>query len=49
MNTVRVSDAISMGTRGMCYRLQSGNRIADIIETVMGVERYGTWMRQERE
>lgn len=36
----RISDAISMRTRGMCYRLQSSNRIADINETVMGAERY---------
>lgn len=33
-NTVGVSDGISMGTRGMCYSLQSRDLIADSIETV---------------
>ncbi|KAE9450661.1 hypothetical protein C3L33_17439, partial [Rhododendron williamsianum] len=37
-NTVGVSDAISMGTRGMCYSLQSRDLIADSIETVMGAQ-----------
>lgn len=36
-NTVGVSDAISMGTKGMRYSLQSRDLIADSIETVMGV------------
>ncbi|KAM2087311.1 hypothetical protein ACFX1X_031867 [Malus domestica] len=39
-NTVGVSDAISMGTRGMCYSLQSRDLIADSIETVMGAQWY---------
>lgn len=39
-NTVGVSDAISMGTRGMCYSLQSRDLIADSIETVMGGQWY---------
>ncbi|AQK51595.1 Dihydroxy-acid dehydratase chloroplastic [Zea mays] len=39
-NTVGVSDAISMGTRGMCYSLQSRDLIADSIETVMGAQHY---------
>jgi dihydroxy-acid dehydratase len=34
-NTVGVSDAISMGTKGMRYSLQSRDLIADSIETVM--------------
>ncbi|KAJ2453686.1 hypothetical protein EV183_002090 [Coemansia sp. RSA 2336] len=38
-NTVGVSDGISMGTRGMCYSLQSRDLIADSIETTMG----GLW------
>ncbi|KAJ1734315.1 hypothetical protein LPJ61_001136 [Coemansia biformis] len=38
-NTVGVSDGMSMGTRGMCYSLQSRDLIADSIETVMG----GLW------
>ncbi len=39
-NTVGVSDAISMGTRGMRYSLQSRDLIADSIETVMGGQWY---------
>ncbi|CAA6666508.1 unnamed protein product [Spirodela intermedia] len=35
-NTIGVSDAISMGTRGMCYSLQSRDLIADSIETMPG-------------
>ena len=33
-NTIGVSDAISMGTDGMSYSLQSRDLIADSIETV---------------
>ncbi|GAB2214268.1 hypothetical protein Droror1_Dr00018610 [Drosera rotundifolia] len=39
-NTIGVSDAISMGTRGMCYSLQSRDLIADSIETVMCAQWY---------
>lgn len=39
-NTIGVSDAISMGTRGMCYSLQSRDIIADSIETVMAAQWY---------
>ncbi|KAJ8566048.1 hypothetical protein K7X08_030525 [Anisodus acutangulus] len=39
-NTIGVSDAISMGTRGMCFSLQSRDLIADSIETVMSVQWY---------
>ncbi|KAG4179713.1 hypothetical protein ERO13_A10G121600v2 [Gossypium hirsutum] len=39
-NTVGVSDAISMGTRGMSFSLQSRDLIADSIETVMGAQWY---------
>lgn len=39
-NTVGVSDAISMGTKGMRYSLQSRDLIADSIETVMGGQWY---------
>ncbi|CAM6093460.1 unnamed protein product [Calypogeia fissa] len=39
-NTVGVSDAISMGTEGMSYSLQSRDLIADSIETVMGGQWY---------
>nr|KJB30386.1 hypothetical protein B456_005G140500 [Gossypium raimondii] len=39
-NTVGVSDAISMGTRGMSFSLQSRDLIADSIETIMGVQWY---------
>ena len=39
-NTVGVSDAISMGTRGMSYSLQSRDLIADSIETIMGGQWY---------
>lgn len=39
-NTVGVSDAISMGTTGMQYSLQSRDLIADSIETVMGGQWY---------
>ncbi|KAF2163286.1 hypothetical protein M409DRAFT_68573 [Zasmidium cellare ATCC 36951] len=39
-NTIGVSDAISMGTSGMRYSLQSRDLIADSIETVMGGQWY---------
>ena len=39
-NTIGVSDAISMGTTGMRYSLQSREIIADSIETVMGGQWY---------
>ncbi len=39
-NTVGVSDAISMGTDGMSYSLQSREVIADSIETIMGGQWY---------
>ena len=39
-NTIGVSDAISMGTRGMRYSLQSRDLIADSIETMMGGQWY---------
>lgn len=39
-NTVGVSDAISMGTDGMSFSLQSRDLIADSIETVMGGQWY---------
>lgn len=39
-NTVGVSDAISMGTTGMSFSLQSRDLIADSIETVMGGQWY---------
>ncbi|KAL4589893.1 hypothetical protein LXL04_002805 [Taraxacum kok-saghyz] len=39
-NTIGVSDAISMGTRGMCYSLHSRDLIADSIETVMSAQWY---------
>jgi dihydroxy-acid dehydratase len=39
-NTIGVSDAISMGTEGMCFSLQSRDLIADSIETVMGAQWY---------
>jgi len=39
-NTIGVSDGISMGTRGMCYSLQSRDLIADSIETVMAGQWY---------
>ena len=39
-NTVGVSDAISMGTKGMRYSLQSRDLIADSIETVMSGQWY---------
>jgi len=39
-NTIGVSDAISMGTEGMSYSLQSRDLIADCIETVMGAQWY---------
>ncbi len=39
-NTVGVSDAISMGTRGMSFSLQSRDLIADSIETIMGGQWY---------
>ncbi|CAD7695909.1 unnamed protein product [Ostreobium quekettii] len=43
-NTVGVSDAISMGTEGMCYSLQSRDLIADSIETVMGAQWYDAFI-----
>ena len=39
-NTVGVSDAISMGTSGMRYSLQSREVIADSIETLMSAQWY---------
>ncbi|MCJ1445942.1 MAG: dihydroxy-acid dehydratase ilv3 [Stictis urceolatum] len=39
-NTVGVSDAISMGTSGMRFSLQSRDLIADSVETVMGGQWY---------
>lgn len=39
-NTVGVSDAISMGTEGMSFSLQSRDLIADSIETIMGGQWY---------
>lgn len=39
-NTIGVSDAISMGTKGMRYSLQSRDLIADSVETVMGGQWY---------
>ncbi|KAF7186367.1 putative dihydroxy-acid dehydratase, mitochondrial [Pseudocercospora fuligena] len=39
-NTIGVSDAISMGTSGMRYSLQSRDLIADSIETMMGGQWY---------
>jgi len=39
-NTVGVSDAISMGTRGMSYSLQSRDLIADSVETVAAAQFY---------
>ena len=39
-NTIGVSDAISMGTEGMSYSLQSRDLIADSIETVMDGQWY---------
>ena len=39
-NTIGVSDAISMGTKGMRYSLQSRDLIADSIETTMGGQWY---------
>lgn len=39
-NTIGVSDAISMGTSGMSFSLQSREIIADSIETVMGAQWY---------
>ncbi|MGB6977205.1 MAG: dihydroxy-acid dehydratase [Gammaproteobacteria bacterium] len=39
-NTIGVSDGISMGTKGMCYSLQSRDLIADSIETMMGAQWY---------
>src|SRR5437879_4836456 len=40
LNTVGVSDGISMGTEGMSYSLQSRDLIADSIKTVMGGQWY---------
>ncbi len=37
-NTIGVSDAISMGTDGMSYSLQSRDLIADSVETVMSAQ-----------
>jgi dihydroxy-acid dehydratase len=39
-NTIGVSDAISMGTEGMSFSLQSRDLIADSIETVMSAQWY---------
>ncbi|KAJ0961283.1 hypothetical protein J5N97_000741 [Dioscorea zingiberensis] len=39
-NTIGVNDAISMGTIGMCYSLQSRDLIADNVETVMAPQWY---------
>ncbi len=39
-NTIGVSDAISMGTDGMSYSLQSRDLIADSVETVMRAQWY---------
>ncbi len=39
-NTIGVSDAISMGTEGMSYSLQSRDLIADSIETVAAAQWY---------
>ena len=39
-NTIGVSDAISMGTRGMSFSLLSRDLIADSIETVMSAQWY---------
>ena len=39
-NTVGVSDAISMGTEGMSFSLQSRDLIADSIETIMCAQWY---------
>ena len=39
-NTIGVSDAISMGTRGMSFSLPSRDLIADSIETVMNAQWY---------
>ena len=44
-NTVGVSDAISMGTDGMSFSLQSRDLIADSVETVMGAQ---VWRPQSR-
>ena len=44
-NTVGVSDAISMGTDGMSFSLQSRDLIADSVETVMGAQ---VWRPQPR-
>ena len=40
LNTIGVSDGISMGTDGMSYSLPSRDLIADSIETVMGAQWY---------
>ncbi|RHZ77549.1 hypothetical protein Glove_176g43 [Diversispora epigaea] len=37
---IYVSDGISVGTRGMCFSLQSRDSIEDSIETVMGGQWY---------
>jgi dihydroxy-acid dehydratase len=39
-NTIGVSDAISMGTEGMSFSLQSRDLIADSIETLMSAQWY---------
>ena len=39
-NTIGVSDAVSMGTDGMSYSLQSRDLIADSVETVMSAHWY---------
>src|SRR3989338_1414516 len=40
LNTIGVSDGISMGTEGMSYSLPSRDLIADSIETVMSAQWY---------
>src|SRR3954464_4935702 len=40
VNTIGVSDGISMGTDGMSYSLQSRDLIADSIETIMAAQWY---------
>ncbi|CAG8619485.1 7873_t:CDS:2 [Diversispora eburnea] len=44
-NTVGVSDGVSIGTREMCFSLQSRDLIADSIETVMGGQRYDAFQK----
>nr|AAQ04626.1 protein dihydroxyacid dehydratase Ilv3 [Paracoccidioides brasiliensis] len=44
-NTIGVSDAISMGSEGMRYSLQSREIIADSIETVVGAQYHDAALR----